>query len=178
MTEFVLTVAEPADAAQCIPEPFTAFADERVWILFLAVDGKYLADVNDDPDRADQYDAGLELWAAGVVEFLDMLAGGACLQYSADVRHPRPMSEVPVETVLGVDPEMVIGLASTGGQTTLWTSLDGMSWWIAAGYKEPYLAVRSMHDHPDELARRLCVRAGLPVVAGGEFVPHRERLHG
>jgi hypothetical protein len=177
VTDFDLTIAKPADAAQCVPEPFTTLADDRVRILFLAVGGQYLADVNDDPDRADEYDAGLEMWAAGVVKLCGMLADGPCLQYSADVRHRRPRTEVPVETVRRVDPEMIVGLASIGGQTTLWAALDG-SWWIAAGYKEPYVAVRTADANPYQAARRLGESAGLTVVEGGEFVPHRVRLHG
>jgi hypothetical protein len=181
VSEFALVVARPENLALCLPEPFASVVDGPALILFVGVDGRYLADVNDDPDGEDDYDLGLKLWATCVVALYDLLAGttgGTGLQFDADVARRRGSAgHVSVQARATIDRAMILGLSSMGGQATMWTAADRSTWWLAAGYKEPYLVVGGDIE-PDSLGRRLGERVGLPVVhAQTAFVPHRVRLH-
>jgi hypothetical protein len=140
MTGYVLKLARPVNPDDCLVEPLLAYLQALPWVAYLTIDDLYLSDVNDDPDREHEYEAGLGLWAASVQVLFDTLcrwSGGIPVRISLSKRGglaervnkwARGLAEGEwmVQSSPRIEPELVQSMTTYGWEAALWTALaDG-----------------------------------------------------
>lgn len=182
---FELRCAQPQRLADCLHDELVLLlAHQPAFIVYGALGGIYLEDIGDDPERADEWDVGDEKWLdrAGLV-----YRKITTLAPSSPVRLTRRQRRWKVTPEPEVSRDMLSALASFGTDPILWTTLsdsrrfandtdlaaaiEHVPWWIAHGYKEPFLAIR-MGESIESLARVLDA-----AVDESPFCPHRLRAH-
>jgi hypothetical protein len=183
--EFELRCALPERLADCVHDELAFFVAHRsALILYGALGGVYVEDIGDDPDRADEWDAGEETWldrARSAYPTLITRGGGLPVRLSRQQRGwtAAPEPELPRD--------MLSALASFGTDPVLWTALskprrfandldlaaalDNAPWWLAHGYKEPFLVIGT-REPIESIARALDA-----AVDPSPFRPHRVRAH-
>lgn len=199
METYSVRIAQPADAADCVAEAALSLAWAALWIAYPTIGAAYLSDLNDDPEREDEYGEGLERWVASVQAIfgtLLALAPGTPLQLAASTQGGRWTAEA----ISSIDPELVEAIASFGSAPTLWTVVPQaagelnvrgaistyevqrlirpIGWWIAPGYKEPFLVGHTPSVTAEAVADDVRQRSQLPIGLSDDlFVPHRVRMH-
>ena len=179
MNEFRLVLARPESVEDCVAEPFRPLVRSPLWVAYPTYGRRYLADVNDDPDRESEYDTGLGRWVELVQALLRALflrSGGRPVQISVPTTGAD--RDRTVEEVGTVDPDMVEGLTTYGGTAMMWTSLPEASWGVSHGYKEPFLVAHVPALSGAALGELIQAQTGDRVeMADDPFVPHRVRMH-
>src|SRR5688572_17425055 len=94
---FQLCCAVPERVADCVHDKLaTIVKDLPAVVLYGALDGVYLEDVNDDPERVDDCDAGQQTWidrACSVYLTLMGQAGGHWVRFARTWRHVQAPTE-------------------------------------------------------------------------------------
>jgi hypothetical protein len=136
----ILTLTEPRDPRDCLQQPLLplCFPGGHLSIASLAVEHLYLADINDDPDREEEYDKGLNVWASCVRQLFEWFrirlgGSGAELRYIQHGNFPgsfwnRAASKESWEIAWleGPEPEKILSLSTFGADPIVWTSIGDL----------------------------------------------------
>ncbi len=182
---FGLRCAHPECLMDCLHHDLHSLVAHRpALILYGALDGIYLEDVNDDPDRADEWAAGDDQWLDRVGLAYRTFARRAVDTPMRVTRLGRgwiavPEPEIPRDMLsalagFGTDPILWAGLTGPcrfASGRDLAAALDQAPWWIAHGYKEPFLLIGT-REPIESMARALDA-----AIDRSPFRPHRLRAH-
>jgi hypothetical protein len=138
MTGYTLTLAHPADPADCLAESLLTLLHAPPWVAYLTFGDLYLSDVNDDPNLENEYETGLDLWAASVPTLFEALcrwSGGTPAWISrtrkaglAELADKLVGSAVEDEWTIQssphIDPALVYSMTTYGWAPAMWTSLQ------------------------------------------------------
>ena len=182
---FELRCARPQCLADCIHDKLVfLIPHQTAFIIYGALGGVYLEDVNDDPERADELDVADEKWLEHACLVYSKISA---LTPSSPMRLTRRRWKWTVAPEPEVTRDVLSALASFGTDPILWTTLSSSHgsandsdiaramehapWWIAHGYKEPFLVIKT-GESIGSIAAALDARVD-PVL----FRPHRVRAH-
>ncbi len=180
-----LRCARAHESSDCLHERLTPLVPDRpAIVLYGTLNGIYLDDLGDRPGMVDEWDEADESWldaARSAYAAISRTAGPTPSRLTRGGRAWR----VEIETEIPRD--MLSSLASFGTDAVVWTSLPETSlrlsdsqvreilerapWWIAHGYKEPFLVIGG-RESLDSVAIELGA-----VTDQGCFHPHRVRAH-
>jgi len=182
---FELRCARTECLAHCVHEQLAFLVALRpAVILYGSVNGIYIEDVNDDPDRADEWYAAEETWLdRAYAAHQKLIAGESGFAMRVSRRHRGWIATVEAE----VPREMLSALASFGTDPVLWTTLpeprsfgsdldlarvlQDVPRWLVHGYKEPFLVIGTRE--PVAVIAQILDAA----ITSSPFCPHRARTH-